>query len=343
MLCSGRCSVRSPRRHCPCPARDHVPTPIIYCFEPCAGARRARARFTAANGQGSVSRPPLSLSDDAARSLVQQLGPILARHAGQSRQHRPFVYDFVRAVYHATGGTYSAAFYRKLLKAYAPDRAPSTPTIETEKNLLVQELRGRGLPRAGAGSSSPASSSPPVASDDDGPPPPPTSSAPAAAAGPGTDLALQQLLGLQHHTIALVKGLAPSGLQAHIDHLTHRLRAAEAELAGARGQAARLAAELQVQQALATERAGQVATLQAAIDTQAAALAAMAVEMAGTRQFMAQAVDGVRGETRVVRERCAQLEAQMKDKEREADMYRRRALNGGAAPAAAPHDSGMRR
>jgi hypothetical protein len=41
-------------------------------------------------------------------------------------------------------------------------------------------------------------------------------------------------------------------------------------------------------------------------------------------------VDGVRGETRAVRERCAQLEQQVKDKEQQVEMYRQMAFKGGA-------------
>jgi hypothetical protein len=285
----------------------------------------------------------LTLSDDAARSLVQQLEPLRVRHPlmpGARNQHRPFVRDFVRAVYHATGSTYSAAFYRKLLKAYAPERTPSTPTIDTEKILLVQQLRARALPPTAAASS--------VDVDTAALPPSPLPVHPGVAA-PSTDLALQQLMNLQHHTIALINALsvAPGtssgapGLQAHIDYLTNRLGAAESALTSTRSHAARIAAQLQEQETLATERAGQLATLQATIDAQAMALAAMAQEMTGTRQFMAQAVDGVRGETRAMRERCTYLEAQLKEKEQQTEMYRQMLFNKGSAPM--PNKSGMLR
>lgn len=84
----------------------------------------------------------------------------------------------------------------------------------------------------------PSTSAPPADADGQRP------SAPASdtAVGAGIDLALQQLLGLQHHTITLLNGpatmpgasQAPPGPQAHIDYLTHRLGAAQVELAGAR-------------------------------------------------------------------------------------------------------------
>ncbi|RFP13113.1 hypothetical protein D0T25_23845 [Duganella sp. BJB488] len=245
---------------------------------------------------GGPGRPRLALTDAQARSLVQLVAAIVARHANETRQHRPFVHDFVRAVYHATGLTYSAAFYRKLLTAYAPGRTPSTPTIESEKRQLVHELSLRAVPREVIA---------PMDTSSADPAPPPTS--------PATDQALQEILTLQHHTIALVNGAATSapgagaasGLQAHNDYLRERLASVEAELATTRAYAARMAASVQEEASLAAERGRQLETLHKTVAEQTAALAAMATEMTGTRNFAMQAVDGVRGETRAVRERCA--------------------------------------
>jgi len=274
-----------------------------------------------------MSRPKLSLTDDQARSLVTQVDAIIQRHANDTRHHRPFVHDFVRAVYHATGSTYSAAFYRKLLAAYAPGRTPSTPTIESEKLQLVYDLKLRAVPREI------------IARLVDAPEP-----APAPPSNSGTDLALQQLLALQHHTIALINGAAAApaaaassavpGLQAHNDYLRERLASVEAELATTRSTAARLAASAQEAATLAAERGRALEILHKSTAEHAAALAAMATELNGTRNFAMQAVDGVRGETRAVRERCMSLEAQLKEKDQQLEMYRRMALSKGAAPAA---------
>src|SRR5471030_1913452 len=94
-----------------------------------------------------MSRPKLSLTDDQARSLVTQVDAIIQRHANDTRHHRPFVHDFVRAVYHATGSTYGAAFYRNLLDAYAPGRTPSTPTIESEQLQFVYDIELHSVTR----------------------------------------------------------------------------------------------------------------------------------------------------------------------------------------------------
>jgi hypothetical protein len=264
-----------------------------------------------------MSRPKLSLTDDQARSLVLQVDAITQRHANDTRQHRPFVHDFVRAVYHATGQTYGAAFYRKLLNAYAPGRTPSTPTIESEKLQLVDDLKLRAVPRGVIARviEAPADPAPPV------------------LISPGTDLAEQQIISLQHHTIALINGAAATpavagaapGLQAHNDYLRERLASVEAELATTRSSAAKLAASTQEAASLAAERGRALETMQKTAAEQAAALAAMATELNGTCNFALQAVDGVRGETRAVRERCTYLEAQLKDKEQQLEMYRQMA------------------
>jgi hypothetical protein len=265
----------------------------------------------------------LTLSEDEARQLVAQVAVIIERHAGDTRRHRSFVHDFLRAVYHATGATYSAAFYRKLLGAYAPGRTPSTTTIETEKNLLLQDLKRRAIPRADWHATT---------MDDL------QQRAPAAAPSPGTPLALQEILSLQHHLIARLNQLAAApeaqadqGLQAHNDFLRERLASAEAELAATRARAARHAADAREQAALAADRGEQLAALHRTGAEQAAALAAMATELIGTRLFAMQAIDGVRGETRAVRERCAHLEAQLKEKDLQLDTYRQR-IGVGIAP-----------
>lgn len=272
-------------------------------------------------------RPRLALSDDAARLLVGQLDAIHAKHAGQPGRHRAFVHDFVRAVYHATGQTYSAASYRKLLIAYAPGRTPSTTTIESEKHLLVDELKRRALPYA-AGPDEP---------EDGGAAP----SAPSPPRNAGHDLALQQIITLQHHVITLIKQLsqAPavpdpaSGLRAHNDYLRERLASTETELAAARMLAARVTAQLQEAASLAADRAHQVDTLQIALSAQTSAIATLTTELAGAQRFMLQQVDGVRGETRAVREQCEHLKAQLKEKDLQVDMYRQMVLSRSAGAA----------
>ena len=272
----------------------------------------------------NAGRPRFALTDDEARSLVMQLGDMRTRHANNPRQHRPFVHDFLRAVHHATGRIYSAGTYRKLLQAYAPERTPSTTTLETEKNLLEHELKSRAV-SVGIAAATPlttAEAAPPV---------------PAPAPARETGLELQQIIGLLHHLSARLdqqdRAFAgqdrSAGLQAHNDYLRERLAVTEEDLNQTRAQAARIALEAQAATTQAEERARELAVLYQNVKDQAAALGAMAEELHGSRQFAMQAIDGVRGETRAAKERCAQLEQQLKDKEQQVDMYRQMAFSKG--------------
>jgi len=254
-----------------------------------------------------------------------QLGDMRTRHANNPRQHRPFVHDFLRAVHHATGRIYSAGTYRKLLQAYAPERTPSTTTLETEKNLLEHELKSRAVAVGiAAATPLPAAEAAP--------------SVPAPAPARETGLELQQIISLLHHLSARLdqqdRAFAgqdrSAGLQAHNDYLRERLAVTEEDLNETRAQAARMALEVQAAATQAEERARELAALYQNVKDQAAALGAMAEELHGSRQFAMQAIDGVRGETRGAKERCAQLEQQLKDKEQQVDMYRQMAFSKGA-------------
>jgi hypothetical protein len=81
----------------------------------------------------------------------------------------------------------------------------------------------------------------------------------------------------------------------------------------------------------AAERGRQLEVLNQRAGEQAAALAALAVTSDDNRKFFAMQVDGVRGETRAMRERCTQLEQLLKEKDKQMDMYRQMALSKGVA------------
>jgi hypothetical protein len=55
----------------------------------------------------NVTRPIFQPSDDEARILINRLQSINAAHPLNQRDHGPFVRAFVRAVYEATGKTFS--------------------------------------------------------------------------------------------------------------------------------------------------------------------------------------------------------------------------------------------
>ena len=87
-----------------------------------------------------MSRPPFSLTDDQARELMQRVSPLLDRYPVDPRDHRPFLRAFIHAVHAVTNKLYGPDIYRRLLRAYAPGRNPSTPTIASERDALEREL-----------------------------------------------------------------------------------------------------------------------------------------------------------------------------------------------------------
>lgn len=250
-----------------------------------------------------MSRPPFTLRDDEARLLVEQMGAIITRHAHDVRNHRPFVRDFIAAVHHATGKTYSADIYRRLLGAYAPERRPSTTTLAAEKNLFEQQLPA--LAGAAPVLSTPDSAEPVSAMLQR------VVEAALARAGAGdAELAQQQ--------------------RAHADYLRERLDKAESELAATRASAARLAADLQEAVNTASLYHEQLETAQAAAAAQAALLGALPQALQDMRQFALRAIDEVRGETRAVKERCTYLEETLKERESLLESFRQIAYSHGA-------------
>lgn len=88
-----------------------------------------------------MGRPILALSEQQSADLTNQLGHIIALHIGSPAIHRGFVRDFLSTVYFVTGKVFGPQFYRRLLKQYAPQRRPSTTTIESELERFRNELR----------------------------------------------------------------------------------------------------------------------------------------------------------------------------------------------------------
>ncbi len=252
-----------------------------------------------------MSRPAFSLSDAEARLLLQEVAPLLEQHPVDPRDHGPFVRGFLRAVHRATGKTYGPAIYRRLLKTYAPGRSPSTATLARERQLFDAELAvPDSLSDLTFDGSSPFQ--------------------------PGIVGTLRRVL--DDYLPAFSQLNTTTQRDAHVDFLTARLADAERDRALSRSQAAHLAAQLQEQTALNQVLSRELAAAQASLSTQQQLAGRLAAEMEGQRQFSLQAIDGVRGETRVVKERCAQLEATLKDREQMIDTLRMRVLNGGVAP-----------
>lgn len=242
-----------------------------------------------------MSRPSFRLDNEQARQLIGHMHRLEERYPLDRRDHRPFVRDFLRAVYDATGQVYGAATYRKLLAAYAPERRPSTTTLAAEKELLVQSLE-----RERAGSAELATSAAPelaelirLAVTD------------AMDRAPAARLAIETRIP------------AHSGENAATAIWKERAIELEKMLNLANHLAGRQAAELEGgQQTTATLRE-ELKQARDVLAAQTAQLARLAATIEDARLLYLRAVDDARGETRVWRKRYASVEAAAKAKAKE--------------------------
>lgn len=259
------------------------------------------------------------MTDEQAGRLLLLVGPLREKHPPGGQSNRPFVHDFIKAVHTATGRTFSPAIYRRLLDTYAPDRRPSTNTLALEKEAVERQLA--------TGSSFPIT-------------PALTVSAFQAPPSDVSDLVRRAVEdALARHLPSVSDALREDQkmAQSHIADLSSRLAASDRALAEARGQAARLASELQVvseREADMRQRLQQAeAAAQAQREAQAAALEAVTSALAEIRRFAMRSIDDVRGETRAERERRVKLEEQLNGSERLMEVFRQAAYQrGGAIP-----------
>jgi hypothetical protein len=281
-----------------------------------------------------LSRQPFSLTDDQAAKLLTALRPIAERHPADTPSNRPFIRDFIRAVYQVTGRTFSPAIYRRLLNAYAPDRRPSTTTLSIEKEFVEQELADASPAPIAAPFQTPNSLTPGL------------DLAPAGAVDLAVLIrktvedALKRQAGAASDRWANEQQMA----QAHIADLSARLAAAERALSETRAHAARLATDLHFAQETAARSQTQLAAAELAAqhqaETQTLALNKIAAEMDEIRKFAMRSIDDVRGETRAERDRRIHAESLLKANEKMTELFRQVAYQrGGAIPTELRTDS----
>ncbi|MFC5510102.1 hypothetical protein ACFPOU_03040 [Massilia jejuensis] len=235
-----------------------------------------------------MSRPPFSLTDDQARDLLQGVAPLLERYPVDPRDHRPFLRAFMRVVHSVTGKLYGPDIYRRLLRAYAPGRSPSTSTIATERSDLERELA------AAVPTTAPSSAGPALYL--------------AAANVPALDLSLIRT-AFAEQLPQFARMAVQASRDTQVEYLQARLRDVERSTADAKAAAARLAAELQEQTGRATLLAQELEASQAALAQQQQVVGSLTEELKGQRYFAMQAIEMGRGETRLVKERVAELQA----------------------------------
>ncbi len=255
-----------------------------------------------------MSRPPFSLTDDQARDLVQRVAPLLDRFPLDPRDHRPFLRAFMRVVHAVTGKLYGPDIYRRLLRAYAPGRSPSTSTIATERGDLERELAA-AVPTVAPSSAGPALSLP-------------------AASAPALDLSLIRT-AFAEQLPQFARLAAQAGRDTQVEYLQARLRDAGRATAEAKAAAACLAAELQEQTGRAALLARELETSQAALVAQQQVIASLTEELKGQRHFAMQAIELGRVETRLVKERVAELQAKNDRLETMVDQLRMARGNAG--------------
>jgi len=229
-----------------------------------------------------------TLTDDQARDLVQRVSPLLERYPLDPRDHRPFLRAFIRVVHAVTGKLYGPDIYRRLLRAYAPGRSPSTSTIATERSDLERELAAV-VPSGGPAPAGPALFLP-------------------AASPPALDFSLIRT-AFAEQLPQFARLAAQAGRDTQVEYLQARLQDAECSTAETKAAAAHLAAELQEQTGRAVLLARELEARQAALAAQRQVVASLTEELKGQRQFAMQAIEMARGESRLVKERVAELQA----------------------------------
>lgn len=253
-----------------------------------------------------MSRPPFSLTDDQARELVQRVSPLLDRYPVDPRDHRPFLRAFIHAVHAVTNKLYGPDIYRRLLRAYAPGRNPSTPTIASERDALERELAA--VAPAAAPSTGPGPFAPPAQAP---------------------DVALIRAIFTESMP-QFARLAAQAGRDTQVDYLNARLREAERATSDAKAQAARLAGELQAQVARADLLARELEASQAALSQQRETVASLTEELKGQRLFAMQSIEMARTEMRMSKDRTAELQSKIDRLEMTIDQLRiARGAHGG--------------
>lgn len=256
-----------------------------------------------------MSRPPFEINSDQAAALQSRVVEIDARFPlktdGSRQHHRPFVHDFLRAVYDITGKIYSPKINRMLLKEFAEGRNPSNETLDSEKKALEQELAQEA------------------------------EAARSINAGSAGDLYQvvrravrdEALLGFPVQALSVDPGNVAIDqrnlLLAQLNDLTAQLAKANDAVVQANADAAAARAECRA----LTQQVEQSST---AAKEHAAALMKIAEAAEANRKFAFDAMDRVRGETRAWQDRYANLEQKYKELKQEAEYFRQMAYARGA-------------
>ncbi len=263
-----------------------------------------------------MSRPAFALTDSQARAISIRTAELERSYPLDPRNHRPFVRAFLRAVQDATGNLYSPVIYQRLLKAYAPDRRPSTATLATEKQALALEALTQ---RSETTTTEEMNGASPTFDN---------LKSIQAAVTEAVEACLARIVRSTGHADS-----------AQTSFYAARLRDAEAQLRDLRAECVRLASELSAANESRRLHAEHAANAATALTDQNATIAMLTTEVADIRKFALGSIDEARGEARIWKERCISAEDQRQRDMCLLETFRQQAYrNGAAIPASLAKD-----
>ncbi len=249
----------------------------------------------------------LPLPDAQVSIFLRELTPLLDAYPAGATSHRPFVREFIRIVYQATGRTFNPQIYRKLLLVHAPGHRPSTDTLAQEKKAFDEARSIEGNARRQIDGQSGQEL--------------------AYVVERAVAAAFVRQVGEKNVNFAN----ADRYLQAQVDFLQARLIETEKMLNDVRTQAARLVGELQAEHGVRETLHTQMEAANALGLAQTQRIEQLTIELTGMRKFAMHAIDGCRGETRAQLERALHLESMLKTEKEHVEVFRRLAYRAGAS------------
>mgnify|MGYP001627161416 CR=1 FL=1 len=202
------------------------------------------------------------------------------------RSNRPFVKALIALVHNATGKLFSPEIYRRLLDAYCPERRPSIATIASER--ANAGYLGTAAPR----------------DEEDQFVPRPHPIDVATVRDAVADVVRSQL--------ADVLERVEQSHNAQVEFYQFQLEQSELALKAARAQCLGDTAELAALRQSAQQFQAETEAARVTLEQQAKTIDMMAISADEMRKFSLMSIEESRGETRLWKARCAELEQQQR-------------------------------
>lgn len=242
-----------------------------------------------------MPRPPFHLTDEQASQIAKGVMGLELRIPLDARSHRPFVREFIQLVYAATGKLYSPEIYRRLLHAYAPARRPSMQTLASEREHAAR----LSVPTA-----------------------PAVDQEPALARLADSDWA-DRIAGAVTAKLAPALDTIAEQHNAQLDFYLHQLQQSDAELKSLRAHVATLGAQLAASARSAEQYRLEAESSRELLAKHVETIAQLNQNADDMRRFALISIEEARGEARMLKERCAELELQRQRDAQAMDSMRR--------------------